>query len=436
MTPNGVRPADATGAGDRAGHPAAPTTVAAPDHAALARRFGTPAYVYDLDEVTRALGDLSASLPTGTRVYYSLKANPHPALVAALVSAGCHPEITSSGEVDVALTAGADPADCLYTGPGKTPGALAYALDRGVRVFSVESRTDLLRLDTAATGHGVRVDCLVRVNGSAAGGSGLRMTGTASQFGVDLADVPALLDTAARCPAVTVRGAHFYSITNAATEEALVAELCGSIRTAAWLREKGLPLEVLDIGGGFAAPYARPGERVGYPGLAAALTAELDDRVAGWRDGDPRIAVETGRHLVGTSGTLLTTVLDVKDSHGRRFAVLDAGINHLGGLSGLRRLLPTSAQPIQAVAKEADDAGVDLAGPLCTPLDMLGHGLGLPGLAPGDVLAIPNVGAYGLSASLLGFLSHPVPTEVVVAGGRVVSASRIELRREPVPAGD
>ncbi|MEV0606088.1 type III PLP-dependent enzyme [Polymorphospora rubra] len=425
-----------TPTGDRPDGPADPVAVPVPDHVVLARRFGTPAYVYDLDEVARSLRELRSSLPTGTRVYYSLKANPLPALVAALVTAGCHTEITSSGELDVALAAGADPAHCLYTGPGKTTDALGHCLDRGVRFFSVESGTDLRRLDTVAAGRGVAVDCLVRVNGAAAGGSGLRMTGTASQFGVDLADVPALLETAARCRAVTVRGAHFFPITNAATEDALVAELCGSIRTAAWLRERGLPLEVLDIGGGFAAPYARPGPPAGYPKLADALTAELDERVAGWRDGDPRLAVETGRYLVGTSGTLLTTVLDVKESHGRRFAVLDAGINHLGGLSGLRRLLPTSAQPVQAVAKEADDVGVDLAGPLCTPLDMLGHGLALPGISPGDVLAIPNVGAYGLSASLLGFLSHPVPTEVVVAGGRVVSASRIELRREHVPVVD
>ena len=283
----------------------------------------------------------------------------------------------------------------------------------------------------------VAVDCLVRVNGAAAaGGSGLRMTGTASQFGVDLAQVPALLDAASRCLAVSVRGAHFYSITNAATEDALIAELRASVRTAARLREQGLPLRVLDIGGGFAAPYARPGARVSYPKLADALTAELDDHVEGWRDGDPQVAVETGRYLVGTSGTLLTTVLDLKDSHGRRFVVLDAGINHLGGLSGLRRLLPSSVQPVQAVAKDGDDPGVDLAGPLCTPLDMLGHGLALPGIQLDDVLTIPNVGAYGLSASLLGFLSHPVPAEIVVAGGQVVSASRVELRREHVPIVD
>jgi diaminopimelate decarboxylase len=261
------------------------------------------------------------------------------------------------------------------------------------------------------------------------------MTGTASQFGVDIAEVPALVRTAAEHRGVRIRGAHFYSISNASSEEGLSTELRGSIRAALWLRDQGLPLEVLDIGGGFAAPYARPGHPVGYPALGEALVAELDAGLDGWRDGRPQLAVESGRYLVAGAGTLLTTVLDIKESYGSRFAVLDAGINQLGGLSGLRRLLPMSAQPAEAVA-DPGSTPVSLAGPLCTPLDMLGRGLGLPDVTVGDVLTIPNVGAYGLTASLLGFLGHPVAAEVVVAGGRVRSASRVELRRTPLPDRD
>jgi diaminopimelate decarboxylase len=175
-----------------------------------------------------------------------------------------------------------------------------------------------------------------------------------------------------------------------------------------------------------------------YGRLRTALTAVLDEHLPGWRDGEPVIAFESGRYLVGDSGRLVTTVTDVKNSRGNTYAVLDAGINHLGGLSGLGRLLPLSAQPLSGSGPAADDAGdrepamVTLAGPLCTPADILARAVDLPGLRPGDLLAFPNVGAYGLSASLLGFLGHPAPAELVVDGTETVSAGRLTLRRHTV----
>ncbi|WP_434597700.1 type III PLP-dependent enzyme [Streptomyces sp. A5-4] len=419
------------------------STVGEEFEADLVTRYGSPLYVYDLDRLRAAHRDLREALPEPSRIYYSLKANPHPGLVGALREAGARAEITSRGELASALEAGCPAGELLYSGPGKTPGELDEAVLAGVRSFSVESFGDLERIGAAANARGAVADCALRINAAGAPGSaGLRMTGSASQFGFDL-DV--LLDAPEQLLVAGTRivGLHFFPLTNATDEEGLCAELVQSIRTAAELRETlGIELRLVDLGGGFAAPYAVPGDRPRYPGLRASVSKALDESLPGWRDGAPVVAFESGRYLVGDSGRLLCTVTDIKESRGTSYAVLDSGINHLGGLAGLGRLLPMSAKPLReqpldgVVATGAPGPEgaerVTLAGPLCTPADVLGRAVPLPGLSPGTVLAFPNVGAYGLTASLLGFLGHPAPAEVVVDGGEVVSVTRLALQRHQV----
>ncbi|MFC4507128.1 MULTISPECIES: phosphopantetheine-binding protein [Streptomyces] len=421
-------PTDAYDAHDRS--PTGP-----PDASALrglAARHGTPLYVYDLARVRTALEDLRAALPQPSRIYYSLKANPHPGLVAELRRGGARAEVTSRGELAAALEAGHPAAELMYSGPGKVPAELDEAITAGLHTFSAESFGDLERIGAAAHAQGVTADCVLRINAAGAPGeAGLRMTGGPSQFGFDLDDLAA--DKARLLtPGTRIVGMHFFPLTNARDEDSLAAELAQSVRTAAQLREElGIPLHLLDLGGGFAAPYATPGERPVYRGLRTALTAVLDEHLPGWRDGEPVVAFESGRYLVGDSGVLVTGVTDVKNSRGSAYAVLDSGINHLGGLSGLGRLLPLKATPLSGPG-ETGEGTITLAGPLCTPADVLNRAAALPGIRPGDLLAFPNVGAYGISASLLGFLGHPAPTELLVDGGEVVSTTRLELRRHPV----
>ncbi|ANW21317.1 phosphopantetheine-binding protein [Streptomyces clavuligerus] len=417
----------------------------------LVERYGSPLYIYDLARVRAALEDLRAALPQPSRIYYSLKANPHPGLVAELRRGGARAEVTSRGELAAALEAGHPAAELMYSGPGKVRAELDEAVAAGMRTFSAESFGDLERIGAAAAAQGVTADCVLRINAAGAPGqAGLRMTGGPSQFGFDL---DGLTEQRARLLVQGTRivGMHFFPLTNARDEAGLLAELAQSVRTAAQLREElGIPLHLLDLGGGFSAPYATPGERPVYRGLRTALSTVLDEHLPGWRDGEPVVAFESGRYLVGDSGRLVVTVTDVKHSRGSDYAVLDSGINHLGGLSGLGRLLPLSAQPLVPPVLPDQGAGaaetdgktdgetdgepgtVTLAGPLCTPADILARAAELPGVAAGDLLVFPNVGAYGLSASLLGFLGHPAPAEVLVDGGETVSATRLALRRQHI----
>jgi diaminopimelate decarboxylase len=386
----------------------------------------TPAYVYDLDQVRRNHARLASALPRPATLYYSLKANPHPLIAACLRAAGCRAEVCSPGELDAAYAAGFEPDEILYTGPGKRDVDVTDALKSGVGTFSVDSPEAIAQLDRLGT-----ADFLLRVNGDRpAPGQRLAMTGVASQFGADRSWIEAEPARFRGTDRARLRGFHLYTGTNSALEDDLFAQFIVSMAVAAQLRDRlGVEIEVLDLGGGFGAPYARHGDLPDFPTLAARLAEALDATWPGWRYGAPRVAFESGRYLTATAGRLRTRVLDVKRSHDRRVVVLESGINHLGGMSGLRRV-PLIAPHLHGGDPQAPTVETMIAGPLCTPLDTWHARADLAAVRAGDVLEVPNVGAYGLTASLVAFLGHPAPAEVVVEGGRVREVTEMRLHRQ------
>ncbi|WP_055583083.1 alanine racemase [Streptomyces noursei] len=401
----------------------------------------TPCYVYDLAELRTRHQALRRSLPQPTDLLYAVKANPHPDVVATLLGQGCGAEISSPGELDVALRAGADPATFLYNGPAKRREDIDRALRAGVRHFSVDSAHGVRQLAEAARAHQTVIRYLLRVNPERVKAvAGLTMTGVPSQFGADEAAITAEPDAFTRYPHAVLDGLQLYLATNLPDTEALMAQFRVALAIAVRLQDLlKVPFGTLDLGGGFAAPYAVAGEPAENKGLAEALSAELDTTFAGWRQGQPRVAFESGRGLAATCGRLLTRVLDVKRTHGKRIVVLDSGIHHLGGMAGLRRVPPLRPDVVRAAGRGpylgAESSGAEparICGPLCTPLDTWAGEHPIGELAEGDLLAVPNVGAYGLTASLALFLSHPLPVEITVDGGRIVGATRLSTRRDEI----
>ncbi|SEC38428.1 diaminopimelate decarboxylase [Streptomyces sp. 3213] len=406
-----------------------------------------PAYIYDIAEVRRNHGLLRAALPDRTGLFYSLKANPHPALLTTLRAAGTRPEVCSTGELDAALGAGWDPADALYTGPGKSDAEIRDALARGVRLFSVDSPYAIEQLDRLAAECEVTARCLLRINDDQpVPGQGLVMAGVASQFGADTGWVMAEPERFRDRPRAEVVGLHLYMGTNLTDVDSLYGQFQRSLATARQLTEllaeHGVRLRVLDLGGGFGAPFAKAGGAVDLAALRPRLEELFDEEIPGWRGGAPEVVFESGRYLVGTAGTLVTPVLDVKRSQGKDVVVLASGIHHLGGMSGLRRLpvlaphvVRAAAGPAPAPKPDATELDALVVGPLCTPLDTWARSAKLPALSPGDLVAVPNVGAYGLYASLVAFLGHPLPAEAVVDSDRPGTApvtTRVSLTRTPV----
>jgi diaminopimelate decarboxylase len=400
----------------------------------------TPAYLYDLAAVRRAHRQLVDSLPGSAGLLYSLKANPHPAVLGQLAALGCDAEVSSPGELDAALQAGFPPGGVLCTGPGKRDEDLARALSAGVRRFSVDSPHALDQLDRLGRAAGVRTSALLRVNPPVPpAGAGLAMTGGPSQFGVDLDQ---LLERPRRFGSrdhVELAGLHLYLGSNLTQETALLAVFRYALDVVEQVeRALGRRLPVVDLGGGFGAPYAVHGEPPRFDSLRSRLGTLLGERLPGWREGERRVVFESGRYLTAACGRLVTTVLDVKRSHGRRVVVLDAGVNHLGGMSGLGKEARVEPQfhvdPRQgAAAGPVGPDGTIVAGPLCHPLDVWTTDGSLPDVAVGDRVTVSNVGAYGLHSALALFHCHPMPLEVVVDGDREVGRSRAFVGRDRSP---
>jgi diaminopimelate decarboxylase len=398
-------------------------------HEELASTYGSPLYVYELDTLRANLADLTAALPARSTVLYSLKANPHARLVRELATHGCGAEVSSLSELRTAVDAGVGERDVLYTGPGKSRAEITAAVRAGSHWFSVDSAPQLDAVRAVADDMAVGLRVLLRVNPDhSTPGSALVMTGVASPFGLDADQIlaePSAFAPTTRCQVV---GLHFYLGSGVPDAAALAAQFAASIRTAVTIQRRlGFDWEVLDLGGGFPRSFACSDERPGLAGLREAL----DDALAAV-PGAVRVLFESGRYLVGSAGHLVATVVDVKRSKGRWFAILDSGINHLGGMAGLGRL-PRMQPEIIGVGES--DEQVSIVGPLCTPLDWWTRS-GQLRPQPGALIVVPNTGAYGLTASLVAFLGRDCPGELVLDHGEVVDASVLSYARQPlVPEG-
>ncbi|WP_338865224.1 hypothetical protein [Myxococcus stipitatus] len=392
---------------------------------------GSPLYVYDLDEVERRARELMSVLPDGSRLLFSLKANPLPAVAQVLCGLGCDAEVSSPGELSVALGAGFSPERVLYSGPGKSAEEVRGALGLGVTRFSAESWTDLERVDRASRAARRCSRVLLRVNPDTPPMARLAMSGVSSQFGLDEAQWREGRERLAALSGIELLGVHVYQGTQLADVPALLSSLRLAFEAGESLVSAlDLPFQVLDLGGGFPWPFATSGTGLDLAPLREPLARWAAERR---RTASCELWFESGRRLCGSSGTLWATVLDVKHSKGKQYVVLDTGIHHLGGMSGLGRVPLVSVGVARAGAQVAREVleEVNVVGPLCTPLDCFARNVKLPPLRVGDRVFVPNVGAYGATASLTGFLSRPPPVELAHRGGEVVAVHRLRWGHEP-----
>lgn len=399
----------------------------------LAERFGTPLYLYELTQLEAAIARLTAALPKNAVIYHSLKSNPLPALLKASVAAGCRPEICSLGELAVALTSGCPADQFLYSGPGKSAEEINGALAAGVRQFSVESWGDLARLNQLSLGvPDAQVKVLLRVNPATGIQAGLAMSGSATQFGFEEEDVAAGREQLQRLnPNLSVHGFHVYYGTQIPTEDSLVESFTAAIQCCERLSQAlNIRPRVLDLGGGFPWPYASAGAGADFSNLAHRLEPVLAARQF---TSTAELWFESGRYITAACGTWVSRVLDVKTAKdGQIFVVMDSGINHLGGMAGLGRVVRPYTGFITAHPFDEHSAKAAVVGPLCSPLDRLANQAPLGDVRSGDLLAIANTGAYGLTASLTGFLSHPAPIELVLRRGEPQAAFRLNTGHQPL----
>ena len=394
----------------------------------LAATYGTPLFVYDSAALDRQLANLRSGYSDRFEIYYSVKANPCPAVVRHFVERGLGLEIASGGEFHLAVRAGCAPDRILFAGPGKTERELAYVLERGIGEIHVESSREAGRVAAISKRLGIRTRVALRVNpGAEAQGGAMRMGGKPAPFGVDEEILDEVLDGLLAEPSLDVQGIHLYAGTQILDDRILVTQYRRGIEIARRAADRmGRPVRTLDFGGGLGIPYFANEAPLPLAPLAeglAELVAELrtDSRFEG-----ARLIIEPGRYLAGEAGIYVTRVNDIKVSRGKTFLVVDGGMNHHLAASGnlgqvIKRNFPA------ALLNRLDDAPArkaDVVGPLCTPLDVIARDLALPAAQVGDLFGIFQSGAYARSASPLGFLSQPTPAEIVVRDGAVTVARR------------
>ena len=387
----------------------------------LASRFGTPLYVYDLDVVTRQVESLRAVLAPSFDLAYAVKANPSLGVVAHLAGLGLEADVASGGELETVLRAGVPADRVVFTGPGKRDDELARAVEVGVRVVTVESPRELGRLERLAEAAGRRVPILLRAAVSPeARLERVRLVGDdgAGKFGMSAEDLLESARRSAVSPHLELLGIHAFGASNVLDSAALAEHVAATVEAATRVaRTVGIELRLVDAGGGIGIPYEVHEESFDLAGFGRRLAA----LAASWPD-DPvtarlRVLLEPGRFLVGPAGAYVARAVDRKTIDGREVVVLDGGIHHV-----LRPALVGQEHRVRRVGRGPDGPSrfspVTIAGPLCSGLDVLATEAMLQAPEVGDLVAVLDVGAYGFTEAMPFFLSHPIPAEVAVRGGR------------------
>lgn len=397
--------------------------------AALARRFGTPLYVYSAGTITDHFHRLHRALsPRPHLICYAVKANANLAVLSLLSRLGSGFDIVSAGELYRVLRAGGDPRRCLFAGVGKTEEEIRFALRHRILAFNVESLPELERMDRVARAMNRRAPVALRINPDvAAGGHHKISTGTyENKFGIALEEAPAVYERAAQLKNIRIAGIQMHigsQITRAAPFAAAVRRLLPLVKSLCARH----PLDFFSLGGGIGIVYDRAlesgapewwrGRRQAEP---PRLTLEQYTRtlLPLLRPLNLKILVEPGRMIVGNAGILVSRVEYLKTTPRKTFLIVDAAMNDL-----LRPALYNARHqivPLRAPLRRSSRAPVmiaDVVGPVCESADCFAQDLRLPRLRQGEYLAIMSAGAYGFSMAS-NYNARPRPAEVLVRGRR------------------
>jgi diaminopimelate decarboxylase len=377
----------------------------------LAAEFGTPVFVYDFELLTAAAEELRGFLPNGSRILYSVKANPSLAILRHLADLGTGFEVASTGELRALERAGIDLGSAIFVGPGKRPAEVAEAVERGLGWLVMDSALEYVRAAAAEPVAGRRPSLAVRLNPGLSGSrSGVLHMAGPTPFGITEPEALDLLRAASQ-PIEGFHGylgTHFLDADTILTNTALLLDVAERLQ-----KQTSTRFRFVDLGGGFGIPQYDRDVGLDGPRLRAGLQRLVDDfrRSHPWTE---VIAFESGRFLTARSGVLLCSVVDCKERDGELFVVLDGGVNAVGGRDGYAGARP---MPLRLLADGDQTVSATFCGPLCTPMDRLAARVLTPRPQPGQVVALFLAGAYAYSASPGLFLSHGYCAEVGVSQG-------------------
>ncbi|PIE17294.1 MAG: pyridoxal-dependent decarboxylase, exosortase A system-associated [Proteobacteria bacterium] len=398
------------------------------DFARLAAQHETPFYLYDMDQAIAHLNTLREHLPENLHVMYCMKANANKAVLAAYRDNTPFLDISSAGEMEMAFAIGYEGEVMSFAGPGKDDIELRRAVEGKVRTISLESAAELSRLTAICRELNVKQGVTVRINpADVPKAFMMKMGGRPSQFGVPEEEASEVLGQALAAPELQVRGVHIFSGTQCLDAESVVANIEQTLAIAKRLAEKhDMTLEMVNLGGGLGIPYFPGQEAMDVSGLSCDIGGLVSrfTKENGERFSETQFFLELGRFLIGLFGVYIAKVIEIKETRGKRFVIMDGGMHHCFPATGNFGQLVKKNYPIENISADAqrERGKFELVGPLCTPLDSMARGLELPEAEPGDLICFQNSGAYSYAASPLLFLGHDTPAELVHYKGQLTLA--------------
>jgi len=392
--------------------------------AQLAKKHGTPLYVYSASTIRdryRAFDAAFSEVPH--TVCFAMKANGNTAILKMLAALGCGFDVVSGGEIERVLHANKRAAArIVFSGVGKTTEEMDLALRSGILLFNVESESELFTLAERAARMNKIARIALRVNPDVQVGThpyistGLRQ----HKFGVSADEARVLYKRAAKHKNLDVAGVSCHigsQITDIAPFAEAVSRLVDLVRR---LRADDVNIRYLDAGGGLGISYTNLDELPHFDEHVNEYARAVIKQVSGL---DVHLLLEPGRFLVGPAGALISRVLYEKTNSGKRFLIVDAAMNDL-----IRPSLYGAHHDIIPVTRNSGGKKTvpyDVVGPICETGDFFARDRQLPKIEEGELVAILDTGAYGMSISS-NYNARARAAEVLVEG----RTARLIRRRE------
>jgi diaminopimelate decarboxylase len=355
-------------------------------------RFGsleTPFYYYDLKLLRKTLDEYTKYLTRyNYHAHYAFKANANDRILSVIREYGLGADCVSGNEVALALKSGFSPNKIVYAGVGKSDKEIKTALEGGIFSFNCESVPEIEIINSIAASMGKTAGISLRINPDIDAHTHKYISTGRSQdkFGISPWMFDDVLSTIKNCKSVHLTGLHFH-VGSQITDLHVFAMLCKRVNELqTWFEERGVKIENLNLGGGLGIDYENPEQN---PVSDFKTYFEIINQNLEVRPGQ-QVHFEPGRTIVAQCGTLISRVLYVKIGRGKKFAILDAGMNDL-----IRPALYQAKHKIDNITSKGRKMRYDVVGPICESSDRFGKNIILPSTSRGDIIAIRSAGAYG-----------------------------------------
>ena len=375
----------------------------------IAAEVGTPFYLYSeqrLRQNFQAFADAVKTLKKAT-VCFAVKSNFNPTILKILAGMGAGADIVSGAELELALQAGVPANKIVFSGVGKTRTELTAAIQAGIKQINAESESEIRLINDIALELGKTAAVGIRVNPDVDARTHEKITTgkKENKFGIDWNDAYRLFLSAEQFKGVSLHGIEVHVGSQILDLEPFREAFVKTKKMLTALKDKGVLLQTVDVGGGLGVAY-KADESAPSPADYIAVLQDV------FGDFDGEFVFEPGRCLSGDAGALIASVVRVKQTGEKSFAVLDAGMNDL-----VRPAMYDAYHTISALKDGKASRTYDVVGPICESADIFGKDRVLPELDEGDLVAIETAGAYG-AAMASNYNGRPLAAEVLLDGNR------------------